>query len=83
MPEPRISRGEFLRLGVLTALPGFLSSCLKREKERVVNFFNWSAYIAQDTLPGFTRQTGVKVNYDVFADEDEMFEVVPLIVESP
>jgi len=74
---PRLTRREFLRLGLLAAVPSALSAglgaCFKREKERVVNFFNWSTYIGKDTLPVFTRETGIKVNYDVFADEEEMF----------
>ena len=78
MTEPRLSRRDFLRLGLLLpTLPplaaGFLSACFKRDKERVVNFFNWSSYIAKDTLPDFTKETGIKINYDVFADEEEMF----------
>ncbi len=77
-PDRRLTRRDFLRLGVLApALPpllsGALSACFKREKENAVNFFNWSAYIGKDTLPAFSRETGIKVNYDVYADEEEMF----------
>jgi putrescine transport system substrate-binding protein len=39
----------------------------------VVNFYNWFDYIGPDTLPEFTRDTGIKVNYDVY-DSDETFE---------
>ncbi len=39
----------------------------------VVHFYNWSDYIAADTLPNFTQQTGIKVTYDVF-DTDEVLE---------
>ena len=76
--EPKFTRRDFLNLGfLLPTLPPLLSSalcaCFKREKENAVNFFNWSSYIGKDTLPAFTRETGVKVNYDVYADEEEMF----------
>jgi spermidine/putrescine transport system substrate-binding protein len=76
--EPRLTRRGFLRLGLLVPaapplLSSLLSACFKKEKQRVVNFFNWSAYIAKDTLPNFSKETGIKVNYDVFADEEEMF----------
>ena len=40
---------------------------------KTVNFFNWSNYIGKETLPRFTRENGIAVNYDVFADEEEMF----------
>jgi spermidine/putrescine transport system substrate-binding protein len=75
--EPRLRRRDFLRLGLLSTVPAALGSalagCLKKKEERVVNFFNWSLYIAKDTLPDFSQETGIKVNYDVFADEEEMF----------
>lgn len=42
-------------------------------QEKVVNVFNWSDYIAKDTLATFTRETGIKVNYDVY-DGNEILE---------
>src|SRR5690606_18616073 len=38
-----------------------------------VNFYNWSDYIAEDTLPGFTEKTGINVTYDVY-DSNEVLE---------
>ncbi len=38
-----------------------------------LNVYNWSDYIAEDTIPGFEEETGVRVTYDVF-DSDEMVE---------
>jgi len=40
---------------------------------RVVNFYNWSDYIAEDTLPTFTERSGIRVVYDVF-DSNETLE---------
>ena len=31
-----------------------------------VNVYNWSDYIADDTIPNFEKETGIRVNYDVF-----------------
>ncbi|GGD38727.1 polyamine ABC transporter substrate-binding protein [Pseudoxanthomonas indica] len=45
----------------------------KQSAEKVVNVYNWSDYIAEDTIPNFTQATGIKVTYDVF-DSDEMVE---------
>jgi putrescine transport system substrate-binding protein len=45
----------------------------KAEEAKVVNIYNWSDYIAEDTLPNFESATGIKVTYDVF-DSDEMVE---------
>ena len=72
MSEP-ITRRGFLKAAVLAAVPAWLSACARGPKARVVNFFNWSKYIGPDTLPGFTRETGLAVNYEEFADEEEMF----------
>lgn len=69
-----LSRRDFLRLAVLTAASGpAWSACSKGPKARQVNFFNWSNYIAESTLPGFEGESGIKVNYDMYSDEEEMF----------
>jgi putrescine transport system substrate-binding protein len=39
----------------------------------VVNVLNWSDYIAPDTIARFERETGIKVNYDMF-DSNEVLE---------
>ena len=38
-----------------------------------VNVYNWSDYIAEETVPGFEREHGVRVNYGVF-DSNEVLE---------
>ena len=38
-----------------------------------INVFNWSDYIAPDTIEKFTAATGISVNYDVF-DSNETLE---------
>jgi putrescine transport system substrate-binding protein len=42
-------------------------------QERVVNFYNWSNYMAPGVLDDFTRETGIKVVYDTF-DANETLE---------
>ena len=44
-----------------------------QRRERVVNFFNWSNYMAPDVLENFTKETGIKVVYDTF-DANETLE---------
>jgi putrescine transport system substrate-binding protein len=41
--------------------------------ERVVNVFNWSDYVDAKTLDDFTRETGVKVVYDIY-DSNEILD---------
>jgi putrescine transport system substrate-binding protein len=42
-------------------------------EEKVVNVYNWSDYVDPKTLEQFTKETGIKVNYDVF-DNNEVLE---------
>lgn len=57
------------------AAPGAKSDAKSDEKggERVINMYNWSDYIAEDTIPNFTKQSGIKVVYDVM-DANETLE---------
>ncbi|MBW8367912.1 MAG: polyamine ABC transporter substrate-binding protein, partial [Arenimonas sp.] len=41
--------------------------------DRVVYVFNWSDYVAEDTLANFEAETGIKVVYDTY-DANEMLE---------
>ncbi|SUA99796.1 Putrescine-binding periplasmic protein precursor [Pannonibacter phragmitetus] len=42
-------------------------------QERVVNVYNWSDYIDESILTDFTKETGIRVVYDVF-DSNETVE---------
>lgn len=42
-------------------------------EEKILNVLNWSDYIAPDTIEKFEKETGIKVNYDVF-DSNEVLE---------
>ena len=44
-----------------------------RAEERIVNFYNWSNYMAPGVLEDFTKETGIKVVYDTF-DANETLE---------
>jgi putrescine transport system substrate-binding protein len=41
-------------------------------QERVVNFYNWSDYIAPGVLEEFTKETGIRVRYDTFDSNDTL-----------
>lgn len=43
------------------------------QEEPVLNVYNWSDYIAEDTIANFEAQTGIKVNYDVY-DNNEIVD---------
>jgi len=41
-----------------------------QEEEKVLNVYNWSDYIAEDTLANFEKETGIKVRYDNFDNNE-------------
>lgn len=49
------------------------SATIATAQERVVNVYNWSDYIDASILEDFTKETGIKVVYDVF-DSNEILE---------
>src|ERR1035437_5848689 len=55
------------------ALVGVMSlactSALAQE-EKVLNIYNWSDYIADDTIQNFEKETGIKVRYDTFDNNE-------------
>ncbi len=61
-----------LRLSATTA---FMTIAVlgARAEDRVVNVFNWSDYIDSSILQDFTKETGIKVVYDVY-DSNEILE---------
>ena len=62
-------RKPFVFLSLSAAL--LASSAIAQDQ--TVNVYNWSDYIAEDTLEKFTAETGIAVNYDVF-DSNEIVE---------
>ena len=38
----------------------------------VVNVYNWADYIGEETVANFTKETGIKVVYDMYASSEEM-----------
>ena len=45
----------------------------RADEEKVLNVYNWSDYIGEHTVETFEKQTGIKVNYDVY-DSNETLE---------
>jgi len=58
---------------IVAAAISLVASGAIAQEEAVVNVYNWSDYIAEDTIEKFTAETGIKVNYDVF-DSNEIVE---------
>jgi putrescine transport system substrate-binding protein len=58
--------GCWIAAAVIAALPA-------AGEEPRLNVYNWSDYIAPDTLPNFEAESGIKVTYDVY-DGNEVLE---------
>lgn len=63
----------FKWLKAATALLLISISFVSFTKDRQLYIYNWSSYIAPDTIKNFEKQTGIKVIYDVF-DSNEVLE---------
>jgi putrescine transport system substrate-binding protein len=61
----------FLFVALIPALAG--TAPATAQSERVVNVYNWSDYIDSKVLEDFTKETGIKVQYDTF-DANETLE---------
>src|SRR5829696_4515508 len=70
-------RGSFMgtvRIRMAVAIAALLALAPSAgAQERVVNFYNWSNYMAPGVLEDFTKETGIKVVYDTF-DANETLE---------
>ena len=73
-----VRAARMLAAATLLAITGGFASA---EEEKVLNVYNWSDYVAPDTLEEFTRRTGIKVNYDVY-DSNEVLEAKLLVGKS-
>ena len=49
------------------------SAALDTDAEKVVNVYNWSDYIEPTVVEDFTKETGIKVEYEVM-DSNELLE---------
>jgi len=59
--------GKFVA-AVLAA--GLMAGAAQAQEEKVLNIYNWSDYIADDTVKNFEKETGIKVRYDLFDNNE-------------
>jgi putrescine transport system substrate-binding protein len=64
---------KMMKTGFAAVAAVLLSLAPASAQERVVNFYNWSNYMAPGVLEDFTKETGIKVVYDTF-DANETLE---------
>jgi putrescine transport system substrate-binding protein len=71
MKQPILRRAAGV-LGVLAGATALLfgTNVRAQEEEKVLNIYNWSDYIAEDTIRNFEKETGIKVRYDNFDNNE-------------
>lgn len=53
------------------SLATFVSGSIAQPSEpKILNVYNWSDYIAEDTIRNFVRETGIVVNYDNYDNNE-------------
>ena len=62
-PPPRLRRLAANAVLAVCALLGAGTAAVAADP-KVLNIYNWSDYIADDTIKNFEKETGIKVNYD-------------------
>jgi len=59
-------------LSLAALVAAIASAPLARAEDKVLNVYNWSDYIAKDTLEKFTAETGIRVKYDTYGDNETL-----------
>lgn len=52
---------------------GSMAKKLRAQEESKLNVYNWDTYIGETTVDTFTAATGIEVQYDLFANNEELF----------
>ena len=60
-----------LALSAALGTAGAQTQAKAHDEEKILNIYNWSDYIADDTIKNFEAETGIQVRYDNF-DSNEI-----------
>ena len=70
-----MNRRDFLLGCAGVAASAALVGCSRDRRPRL-NVYNWSAYVAPDTISNFEAEFGVKVHYTTYESNEEMLAKV-------
>ena len=62
--------GKLMAGLALAGLMSVAATSAQAQEEKVLNIYNWSDYIALDTIQNFEKETGIKVRYDTFDNNE-------------
>lgn len=65
----RLTCFKLARFTLAAAVLGVAATAAHAE-DKVLNVYNWSDYIAKDTIEKFEKETGIKVKYDTYGDNE-------------
>ena len=57
-------------------LAAMLFTACSSEPQEVVNVYNWGEYIDESIFDDFEEQTGIKVNYNVYESNEQLYAVL-------
>jgi putrescine transport system substrate-binding protein len=62
--------GKLKNALLIAGVVALSSSTALAQEAKVLNIYNWSDYIAEDTIKNFEKETGIKVRYDTFDNNE-------------
>ena len=67
---------------VLVALMTSLFTGCAKDDQLVLNVYNWGDYIDEDIFDEFEEETGIKINYETYATNEEMYTKIKKVARS-
>lgn len=64
--------GKLLSSLAVTGLMTFAATSALAQEEKVLNIYNWSDYIGDNTIANFQKETGIEVRYDTFDSNETL-----------
>ena len=62
--------GKLMNALLIAGVVALSASTALAQEAKVLNIYNWSDYIAEDTIKNFEKETGIKVRYDTFDNNE-------------
>lgn len=62
--------GKLFSSLAVAGMISFAAGSAVAQEEKILNIYNWSDYIAEDTLANFEKETGIKVRYDTYDNNE-------------
>lgn len=61
---------KLVRSMAVAGLATTMAAGVWAQEAKVLNIYNWSDYIAEDTIQNFEKETGIKVRYDTYDNNE-------------